>query len=323
MNALTPALRTDHPLSINLTGKEKMLRDFGSDKDFKLKLEELLARSGFGGQFTVTVDTKIKGRSHTQGFLLGTPNLHRRSVEVRWQAGGNDTRFSLLVNVPHGMEPIEFHTRLDQSMRQLENGVRAKEVAEVLPARTPQEDAPKLTAEDIELLLREVVPTATAAGMVSRQACIDVLSQLGRQDFDAELRDLVAAGHLEPGKSKGFLRIADSWLQKLRTGSDEIEPDTATRASQQLSEAAAPTPNNLLTEVEKLTKLVEEAGQYRTHLPDLRREADQLTTTIAELSARLEAITPRIAEAEAFLGDPDVQHAEQMLSTLRQLLSKK
>lgn len=333
MNSLTPSLHANRPLSLNISGKEKMVREFGADKDFKHELEQLLAYCGFGGPFTVIVDTRIKGRPHTQGFQLGSPNLNRRSVEVRWQSGGNDTRFSLQVTVPHGMEPIEFHTRLDQALKEREagdehdgevNGI----ALDALPEHPAQQDVMvqesiELTEVDIELFLREILPTATAAGVVTRQICVDVLTQLGRQDYDADLQALIAAKHLDVGRTKAFLCIPADWLAKLRTSSEPAERPVEVAIPQPAQQVETPpSPGNLLAEVEKLSKIVEKAQEHRTNLPNLQREVSEIEETIAQSNARLEVIRPQLAEAEAFLANPEVKQAEQMLTTLRQLVGK-
>lgn len=304
-------LSTQNPV-VKLTGSAKVLREFGGTQDFKTRLEALLATSGLTGEFNAFVDSRLKGSAHTRGFQLGTLSPNRRSVEIRWQPGGNDTRFSVQVSTPHGMEPYELHQLLDQAQQ------KADSEADLKPANdTPATDAQEVLSEtELELFFRELAPSATEAGMVVRQQCLDILGTLDRQDGNSDLATLVASQHLELGATDAFLRIGPEWLAKLRAPQDTVRQPVP-----EPSKVQVPTmPNNLLAEAERLSGLVAGAQQRRQRLPELQREVSELESTIASSQERLALINPELEEVKGFLANPEVDEAERTLTTLRGLL---
>jgi hypothetical protein len=175
-----------------------------------------------------------------------------------------------------------------------------------------------LTEIERELFFREILPSATVAGMVVRQTCLEVLGQLDRQDGAADLAALISDKHLEPGATEAFLRIGPELLTKLR-----VEPKTADQAPPQQVEArTAPPTSNLLAETERLSRVVAEAQERRQRLPELQREAAELEAAIASSQERLAVIKPQLEEIEGFLTNPEIDAAEQTLTTLRKLLSQ-
>lgn len=330
MNAV-PTPDVANLVLVTLNGKPNLLRDFGSEKDFLRTLELLLVQCGCRGEFTATVTTKIKGRPHTQGFQLGSPNLHRRLVEVRWQSGGNDTRFSTQVSVPHGMDTMEFHRRLDVALQNSEaEAVDVPDEAppDVLSSPAAEEvwSSSTLTEDEIELFLREIVPSATPEGVVSPEPCIDVLRQLGRQTYEADLQGLIEAGYLELGGEGTLLRVASHHLERLRASSD-----TQTVQTELFMDTPSPQPttsevpslvscDRIIAEVTTLSGIVNKARECSAQLPALQQEVTELEGVIAQANARLAVIRPRLDTATAMLQDPAVVKAEETLSMLKQLL---
>jgi hypothetical protein len=324
-SSLIPLQRDWRPPNdlIYFKGKPHIIRDFKKADSFVRELDKLLRACGIAGSLMVILEKKVKGRPQKLGIHLGSPNTNKRSVEATFQSEGSDTLFSLHLLAPHGMDPIEFHKLLDHAKKTTRDQPRT-EAAMIAPAN----DVPlllPLSGDDIELFLREILPSATNAGVVTKQICIETLSELGRKDCEADLANLLEGSYMETVKGgKSVLRINKDRLARLRE-----EPESKSSA-EQLDRAMSPepakasepptSPVDLLAEVEQLSRIVERAAELRAKLPDLQREASELEQSVKVATARLDAIKSEVAGAMTVLSDPDLERAERMLDTLRQRL---
>lgn len=117
------------PVSFKFAGEAtRILSSIGGD--FEKTLAKALSHASLGGVFTLIPLTKVRGRPHTRGLTIGSPNGRHHCVEVCWQKGGNDTRFNFNLCAPHGMSPMEFHSRL---LRGYERFLEEEESPPTLP----------------------------------------------------------------------------------------------------------------------------------------------------------------------------------------------
>lgn len=330
MNISSPSISVSGAPLIHFLGDPKMLKEFGSGKEFRDQLEPILTESGLTGEFIVLVDQKIKGTAHTCGFKLGMPNSHRRSVEIRWQPGGNDTRFSLQLNSPHGMEAIDLHSLLDKAIKKKEElnkqEVKPQESGVLVEDRQEEVQA-QLDSDEVELFLQELVPIATAAGVVTREACLNALSQLGRVDAESDLVVLLGLGCLQRASTKAFLRISAASLERFRkeSGPSVSVVELASENQEVASPVDAIVQHDssvpLLAEAGKFLEVVLKAREQRVSLLKLRQEASGIQSQIEGLKDNLATLMSEIEEIEASLTNPDVEKAEQSIASLQKMLS--
>ncbi len=302
-------------VQVTIQGKESF-RNFRNDRDLVFILRELLASCGYKGTFTATIIARLKGSAHTNGLQLGAPQLMRRSVELQWQAGGNDKRFSLMLNTPEGVEPIEFHAVLDKA---LQNNSKATAPGKVV-ASASQSSA--LSVDDAELLLREILPHVTEAGVIVRQQCVEVLARVNRSNTENDIQALIADGYMSPGKTAAFIMITQVWLQKLR----QSEPSSAMQERQAAVQNEAPkavtsSAQELLAEVARLTSIVDKSHQAQSERSGLLLQQTELEGVIATANTQLQEVNKKLQEADTILADPDLQLAQTTLQSLRALLT--
>ncbi len=126
------------PITFRYNGQETIIKTLG--RKFETSLTQLLREANVAGSFVVTCATKVKGRPHMQGLTIGSPNGKHRSVEVCWQEGGNDGRYSMLLSCPHGMDPMEFHSRLKAAEAALDAAETDSDTSRDLPPIHVEED---------------------------------------------------------------------------------------------------------------------------------------------------------------------------------------
>lgn len=310
---------------VNLTVPNGPLnKDFQGGRELTDILEALLASVGYEGTFSLLVVGKLKGSPHTQGFQLGMPNPPKRSVEIKWQPGGNHTRYSLMLNAPHGVEPIDFHEALDKEIKKRDALVEATEL------KKPLAEQATLSLEEVELLLFELRPKATAAGVLMKQDIVDLLSRMGHTDPEVDVQSLVDNGYLRKGATKAFLTISSEWLEKLRDKPayeapvvlQRAEPEPANEALPPADEATlGETPlSGLLTEVARLSAIVEGNKRFEERHSLLTQEMATLEEQVAKAQLRIGEVRIELAEVAGSLGDPAVQHARETLQSLRKIL---
>lgn len=98
------------PITFKYNGQVLIIKELG--REFEKSLTQLLRRANVAGPFVVTCAAKVKGRPHTQGLTIGSPNGKHRAVEMCWQEGSNDGRYSFLISCPSGTDAMGFHSRL-------------------------------------------------------------------------------------------------------------------------------------------------------------------------------------------------------------------
>lgn len=319
-------------VQVILSGKERIVRDFGPDKNFRAALAQVLLECGMSGTFTAIVEGRIKGGPHAKGLQLGLPNTQRRSVEIRWQSGGNDARYSLQVVTPYGMEPEAFYAALEKRLGKIKDASSTAEKAdqgahdtsEPTPLQstlTVVEPTP-LTNEAITLFFEEAVAKATNAGVIPREVCIDILTRLDRMNCEADIVALIAGGDLKPGKVASLLIIGDKWLRHVRTAPTlAVVTQPAETSPVGKEEKEAPSlPRDLLSEVVRLSQIVEGAKQHGQALSALRKEIAELESEIERAQARLSSARSEFATLQAVVTDPSTAQAEETLASLRKIL---
>lgn len=345
MTQLHKTLSTSEPLTLMTRGDDRMERKFKrSRKGFEADMIALLKRAGFGGSFgAVIASSRVKGSAHNKGLRLGAPYMNTRMIEVLWQQFGNDESFAIKVNVPHGVDTMEFHAKLDAVLQEMGDEAEiAKQKAQPAPKPAPQIDAKiinhpakdrKVVAEEgitpAMRLLREFAPNY---GQVSRDDCLEVLQALGEPLPIFEL--LVSGRHLVamPGSDELF-KIGENWLSD-KAASSPVQKSPAAPAPQQndaMNEVAkfvgglAPKPApvaqtpDLLGQLKELQALVQRATEEQARLRSTSKEIEEINTLIAEKTARLRALEAERFEAEEFLTSPEYRKAEEALSIIEQL----
>lgn len=325
MTLLHKALNPE-PVLLRFSGDDRMEKAFKrTKKRFELEMSAVLKEAGFGGQFGVIIAARIKGTAHHKGLRIGAPHEHLRSVEIRWQEGSNDERFALRLGAPHGMNSMEFHTRLDEALKAINDRVD-KAVSKLQPKTPPV--AAKIGADvvvmhqsvraeasetgGVEHLMRVIHELAPDFGLVSRDQCLEVLAESGAGSAFAGLVD---EGHLSPLEgSEEMFSIAEHWRVKFAPASAPAEvllsPAQATQAP---PEESAPLPD-FLAQLNDLTLRVRRADEYRKKLIRICAEIAHAKRRIEEETARLKELEPQQLEAEEFLTSPDLKQAEDALA---------
>lgn len=309
-----------HPARVIIQGLETS-RDFRGNAELEVIVSQLLTASGYSGDFNLRIISKIKGSPHTKGFQLGNPVLRNGVVEVKWQMGGNDSRFMMYVHPPLGVDLMEFYERLNNTIKTQEAKGVLKDVPPDYAVEGPK-DSPyandPLTGEDLELFFREAVPNATQGGVVTRDDCDRYLTLLGRGNLDAVVDKLIADGHLKRGATKKFLVVSTEWLARVREGK---EPEPAPAPSAKLpSLQGGGKSTDLLAEVRRLSELAAFAAGKEAELSPLQQEALTLSETISAAETRLAQVRTEIADIESALANPDVKGAAETLAELKKLI---
>lgn len=247
------------PVLFNFNGNDRIVRDLG--RDFEKQMRKLLRLAQLAGTFNVTATTPVKGRPHTKGLMVGTPNGKHRSVEITWQEGSNDSRYSLFIATPHGMDPFEFHKRLKGAYENFDpneeehvapsGGQAAMQVKDHIGSRgnvtsidfgtpRPVDTAPADAAPSVELVddptlvetfMRESyrwVNLRNDLSCVSREACLLILKQqCDVVNPEKALNRLVEMKHLYDAGVDGLLAMSTEWLDRIRGISGGGKADTA------------------------------------------------------------------------------------------------
>jgi hypothetical protein len=250
------ATSTIVPVVFNYNGNDRIVRDLG--REFEKQLRKLLRLAQLAGTFNITATMSVKGTTHSKGLIIGTPNGKHRSVEITWQEGSNDSRYSLFIATPHGMDPFAFHKKLKEAyeifdpeeedlppQKPVGGGLRVTDHMGGKESVTSMDFAfPRLvhTQEQFDMLqdpvlvetfMREVYRWRTLRNnisCVSRDACLLILKQqCDIADPDKILARFVETKHFMEASADGFLAMSEDWLNRLRGLSGVEEMPTKPR----------------------------------------------------------------------------------------------
>ncbi len=140
------------------------------------QLEELLIKAfrriSLAGDFTLVFVAKEKGSSDSKGLTLF--GVTKNSVNVAFQPGSNDTRFSYGIPLPSADMAIDVHKHLDEVLKQPAPESDVKRPALALVPKVPEVDvAPE--------------PVAAKARVQVRVAEVEAAGELIMVEFDASL----------------------------------------------------------------------------------------------------------------------------------------
>lgn len=90
--------------SLKIIGHPGISREIAGG--FTKKLTDLLLKAGFGGEFTVVAQTKVKGTPFTKGLHVKSPNA--RGATITWHHGSNDNNIQMLLCAPPHYDPMRF-----------------------------------------------------------------------------------------------------------------------------------------------------------------------------------------------------------------------
>ncbi len=219
---------------IKLTGNPQVMRHV--TKGFIPELTGLIHRAGFGGTFTVRVDTYAKGTPHTKGLRIKTPS--KWGLDITWHEGSNDNCIAMCIMVPAPLDRMSFHSKLKAAQAALAAEDEAEEALPhivlagspptpvILPDLTTKPPqvlgvAPPQTlngskhesfeeaadnarerfvddSERVELFMLEIIGEASPEGWVPTSLCSKVIQSAGYlKGLSSVFRSLVAANHLE------------------------------------------------------------------------------------------------------------------------------
>jgi hypothetical protein len=92
---------------------------------FRDAVQKLLATAGYTAyNGIITGGTGVKATAKTQGLRVGTPSGNSQAVEMTWQEGSNDGRYSFLLSVPRSskIDKYAFH----QALKVAEAAIKAE-----------------------------------------------------------------------------------------------------------------------------------------------------------------------------------------------------
>ncbi len=355
-----PADKDKEPIRFVFDGTDRLVRDIGSRERTKLtkELTELLEKANYTGNFTLYMQTYIPGSPHTQGLQLGMPVENGRNVELRWQEGGNDTRFKLFMSVPHGVDVFDFHKQLDQAITGQGEKPMNKSQAVVRKSdpnlvRFPQQLSPTkkevktLDQPKIEFLMRELHNTSPTVSLFTRADSTETLLLLGEEEPDETLAKLLQGGHLVPLEgSDEMLGLSEHWQTTLKGGATtssvkktEVEKTTTAKREKAVSEPVAvvssPQPStpsfahagifapklDLLSELKSLRATRDQHAALKKTFDSISGEIRQIETPIAAQLARLKTLYEQRSKIQESLDSEEMAQALGLLQEVEKLLS--
>ncbi len=349
------AATVNTPITFKFSGNTSIRSELSARQERELTdaVQDILELMGFGGEFTLTIATKIKGTTHTQGLRLGSPIESRRGVEIFWHRGSNDNRISLVLSVPNGADVFEFHRNFDAVLREKNdpqpkvapvktttNGVLAKPA---IPAKPVITSSVTLTNERIFHVMQELHNAAPVLGFINRDECIDLIGALeeeARIVFDL----LMSEGHLLPLEgSETMVQLSNTWK---RTFQPTPGPSTTEDIGEQVkkvkvAEVVTPTPNqkepttapfqhsgifaprlDYATEIAALVAKDEQAKALENTLVSIEGEIGEIEITIAPQIKRLEVLRAQKKQITEALESTELVQARGILSALAKMLDK-
>ena len=316
-------------IEINFSGNNVYANQIRKDKEFGVVFSALMEAAGHTQPANVNVSGRIKGTSHSKGLALGTVDMGRRAVELKWQPGGNDTRLSVYVSAPRGVEPIDFHKQLDALMVEhmpdshlngkAVNGhavITLPVITEIPPALPPSR-IPNIPDEVVDLFLETIRKQATKGGVVTRENCAATLRELDRHEPDKDIALLIQHEYLSPGSIGPLVNLGPKAL----IGDEPVLELEVVEEANMPVELPPAAPSVLIDNVQQNCEIAAKATMYRGSIPVIEAQIEKDTEIVNEASERIERAKARLQEAQDFLTDPAVMEAEATFERLCEIFA--
>jgi hypothetical protein len=203
----TRKLANGPALKFIINGSPELERRIGSATELRKELGQILANAGqVASPVLLKLSDTAKGTTHTKGLRF-KPVLSRRMIEVSAHFGDNSERYILLMSVPHGMDTVDFHSRLEKAKLQTESA--RSEDAHSGNGTSKSAKTPALWPQ----IMQEIWNLSPETNIVSRADCLRVLRELGTDDPEDFFSSIADGKRLIPlSGSQEMFRLSPQWI---------------------------------------------------------------------------------------------------------------